>query len=62
MADGTIAAIPIEDDMAPAVRVARLSGQRFRNSVIDNTIVHKLIVAVDCAAQDESYQQCRQEA
>jgi len=60
MADGTIAPIPIEDDTAPAVWVARLSGQRFRNSAIDNTIAYKLIVAVDYAAQGESYQPCSQ--
>jgi len=59
MADGAIAPVPIEDDTAPAVRVARLSGEWFWDSAINNTVVHKLVVAVGCAAQGEGYQYCR---
>jgi hypothetical protein len=55
MADGAIASVPIEDDTAPADRVARGSGKRFWNSALDNTIVHKFVVAVGCAAQGEDY-------
>jgi hypothetical protein len=55
MADGAIAPVPIEDDTAPPFRVARLSDERFRDSAIDNTIAHKLVVAVGYAAQGEGY-------
>jgi len=60
MADSAITPVPIEDDTAPAVRVARLSGEWFRDSAIDNMIMHKLIVAVGYAAQGEGYQHCRE--
>jgi len=56
MADGAIASVPIQDDTAPPFRVARLSGERFRDSTIDNTITHKLVVAMGCTAQGEGYQ------
>ena len=56
MADGAIAPIPVKDDTAPAFRVARLSGERFWDGAIDNTIRHKLVVAVSYAAQGEGYQ------
>jgi hypothetical protein len=59
MADCAITPVPIEDDAAPAVRVARLSGERFWDSAIDNTIMHQIVVAVGYAAQGEGYQQRR---
>jgi hypothetical protein len=59
MADSAIAPVPIQDDTAPAVRVARLSGEWFRDSAIDNTIMHQLVVAVGAAVQGEDYQQRR---
>jgi hypothetical protein len=62
MADSAIASVPIEDDTAPAFRVARLSGERFWDSALDNTIAHKLVIAVGSIAQGEGYQHCHQEA
>src|SRR5215510_10385455 len=62
MADGAIAPVPIEDDTASALGGARLSGERFWDSTIDNTVVRKLVVTVGCAAQGEGYQHCRQQA
>jgi hypothetical protein len=59
MADGAITPVPIEDDTAPAVQVARLTGEWFRDSAIDNTIMHQLVVAIGYAAQGEGYQQRR---
>jgi len=50
MADSAIAPVPIEDDTAPAVRVARLSGEWFWDSAIDNTIMRQIVVTVGCAA------------
>jgi hypothetical protein len=56
MADGAIAAVPLQDDTAPACRVARLISQRFWDGAIDKTIGHELVVTVSYAAQGDCYQ------
>src|SRR5215475_1120740 len=60
MADGAITSVSIEDDTVPTFRVARLHGERFRNSAIANTIRHKFVV-VGYAAQGECYQHCSEQ-
>jgi hypothetical protein len=57
MADSAIPSVPIKDDAAPALRVARLSGERYRDSAINNTIRHKRIITIGCTAEGKGYQQ-----
>src|SRR6266446_10459818 len=61
MADGAITAVPLQDDAAPARRVARLSGQRVWDGAIDKTIGHELVVTMGYAAQGDCYEySCQQ--
>src|SRR2546425_11324407 len=56
MADGAIAAVPLQDDTAPVCRVARLISQRFWDGAIDKTVGHELVVTMGYATQGDGYQ------